>query len=166
MKRKSARTRRSGCPISLALEIFGDTWSLLIVRDLMFKGFKTFNEFLGAGEGIASNVLTDRLAKLEASGVIEKRDDGVDARRYEYRLTRKGIDLAPVIVEIVLWSARHQETDAPRQIVEAMTTQREKFISDIRKAWESGRSSDLLVTKSSRKRASSQPCNARKAGSR
>lgn len=136
MKRKSSRLRRSGCPISLALEIFGDTWSLLIVRDLMFKGFRTFNEFLGAGEGIASNVLTDRLSKLEAAGVIDKREHDADARRYEYRLTRKGIDLAPVIVEIVLWSARHEQTDAPPQIVRAMATQRAKFLSDIRKGWE------------------------------
>jgi DNA-binding HxlR family transcriptional regulator len=136
MSRKSTRARRSGCPISLALEIFGDTWSLLIVRDLMFKGFRTFNEFLGAGEGIASNVLTDRLAKLESAGVIDKREHGADARRYEYRLTGKGIDLAPVIVEIVLWSARHEETDAPRQIVHAMRTQRAKFLSDLRKGWQ------------------------------
>jgi DNA-binding HxlR family transcriptional regulator len=136
MKRKSSRLRRSGCPLSLALEIFGDTWSLLIVRDLMFKGFRTFNEFLGAGEGIASNVLTDRLAKLEAAGVIDKREHDADARRYEYRLTKKGIDLAPVVVEIVLWSARHEQTDAPPQTVRAMATQRAKFLSDIRKGWE------------------------------
>lgn len=119
----------------MALEIFGDTWSLLIVRDLMFRGFRTFNEFLGAGEGIASNVLTDRLAKLEAAGVIDKREHHADARRYEYRLTGKGIDLAPVIVEIVLWSARHEQTDAPPQTLRAMTNQRAKFLSDIRKSW-------------------------------
>jgi DNA-binding HxlR family transcriptional regulator len=141
MSRKSARARRSGCPISLALEIFGDTWSLLIVRDLMFKGFRTFNEFLDAGEGIASNVLTDRLAKLEAAGVIDKREHGADARRYEYRLTDKGIDLAPAIVEIVLWSARHEETDAPPQVVRAMRTRRAKFLSDLRKAWQVARTS-------------------------
>lgn len=102
----------------------------------MFKGFRTFNEFLGAGEGIASNVLTDRLWKLEAAGIVDKREHDADARRYEYRLTKKGIDLAPVIVEIVLWSARHEQTDAPPQIVRAMTTQRAKFLSDIRKGWE------------------------------
>jgi DNA-binding HxlR family transcriptional regulator len=134
--KRSTRKRRSGCPISLALEIFGDTWSLLIVRDLMFKGFRTFNEFLGAGESIASNVLTDRLSKLESSGVIEKREHGEDARRYEYRLTEKGIDLAPVIVEIVLWSARHEETDAPPHVVRAMKSQRGKFLAEVRKAWQ------------------------------
>lgn len=136
MNRKSVRSRRSGCPISLALEIFGDTWSLLIVRDLMFKGFRTFNEFLGAGEGIASNVLTDRLAKLEAAGVIDKREHGADARRYEYRLTAKGVDLAPAIVEIVLWSARHEETDAPPPIIRAMRTRRARFLADLRKGWQ------------------------------
>ena len=139
MKRKPARVRRSGCPISLALEIFGDTWSLLIVRDLMFKGFRTFNEFLGAGEGIASNVLTDRLSKLEAAGIVDKREHDLDARRYEYRLTEKGIELAPVIVEIVLWSARHEQTDAPPQVLRAMTRNRTRFLSGIRKAWETGR---------------------------
>jgi DNA-binding HxlR family transcriptional regulator len=139
MRHKPARARRSSCPISLALEIFGDTWSLLIIRDLMFKGRKSFNEFLAAGEGIASNVLTDRLAKLEAFGVIEKREHGADARRYDYELTRKGIDLAPVIVEIVLWSARHEETDAPPQVVRAMSTRRAKFLSDVRKGWEEAR---------------------------
>jgi DNA-binding HxlR family transcriptional regulator len=138
MKRSSPRAHRSGCPISLALEIFGDTWSLLIVRDFMFKGFRTFNEFLAAGEGIASNVLTDRLSKLEAAGIIDKREHEADARRYEYRLTKKGIDLAPVIVEIVLWSARYEESEAPPHIVRAMTTQRAKFLSDIRKSWENG----------------------------
>jgi DNA-binding HxlR family transcriptional regulator len=139
MKRKSNRARRSGCPISLALEIFGDSWTLLIVRGLMFKGYRTFNEFLGAGEGIASNVLTDRLSKLEAAGIMEKREHAADARRYEYRLTKKGIDLAPVIVEIVLWSSRHERTDAPPQIVRAMATRRARFLSDVRKRWEAGK---------------------------
>ena len=134
--KRSNRRRRSGCPVSIALEIFGDTWSLLIVRDLMFKGFRTFNEFLGAGEGIASNVLTDRLSKLESAGVIVKREHDADARRYEYRLTEKGIDLASVMVEIVLWSARHEQTDAPPQILRAMRTQREKFLSDVREGWQ------------------------------
>lgn len=136
MKRKTVRERRSGCPISLALEIFGDTWSLLIVRDLMFKGYRTFNEFLGAGEGIASNVLSDRLAKLEAAGILDKRQHPEDARRYEYRLTKKGIDLAPAIVEIVLWSARHLDTDAPAPVVKSMTRERAKFLAGVRQAWQ------------------------------
>jgi DNA-binding HxlR family transcriptional regulator len=138
MKSKIRPSRRSGCPISIALEIFGDSWSLLIVRDLMFKGFRTFNEFLTAGEGIASNILTDRLAKLEANGILTKSPDPQDARRYRYRLTEKGIDLAPALIEIVLWSARHEETDAPPSTVRAMRNQREQFISGVRERWSAG----------------------------
>jgi DNA-binding HxlR family transcriptional regulator len=99
------RRRRSGCPISIALELLGDAWSLLIVRDLMFKDRRTYNDFLTGGEGIASNVLADRLRKLEAANIIEKRRDPEDARRFLYRLSPKGIELAPVLVELVIWSA-------------------------------------------------------------
>src|SRR5258708_8803337 len=100
MKVKPRSGRRSGCPISIALEMFGDSWSLLIVRDLMFKGLCSFNEFAGAGESIATNVLADRLAKLEGNGILAKQADPADARRIRYRLTAKGIDLAPVLIEI------------------------------------------------------------------
>jgi DNA-binding HxlR family transcriptional regulator len=135
MKSKSRASPRSGCPISIALEIFGDSWSLLIVRDLMFKGFRTFNEFLAAGEGIASNILTTRLAKLEAAGILTKSTDVCDARRFHYRLTEKGIDLAPALVEIVLWSSRYEDTDAPPGIIRAMRSNRAQFLADIRKRW-------------------------------
>jgi DNA-binding HxlR family transcriptional regulator len=135
MKSKSRTSRRSGCPISIALEIFGDSWSLLIVRDLMFKGFQTFNEFLAAGEGIASNILTNRLAKLEAAGILKKSPDAADARRYRYRLTEKGIDLAPALIEIVLWSARYEDTEAPAATVRAMRTQREQVVAGVRERW-------------------------------
>jgi DNA-binding HxlR family transcriptional regulator len=136
MKSKSHGNRRSGCPINAALEMIGDSWSLLIVRDLMFKGHRTFNEFQRSGEGIASNVLADRLVKLEAAGIIDKREHAADARRYEYGLTKKGIDLAPTMVELVLWAVRYEQTDAPPQIVRAMSTQRAKFLSGVRKGWE------------------------------
>jgi DNA-binding HxlR family transcriptional regulator len=138
MKRKPRPSRRSGCPISIALEIFGDSWSLLIVRDLMFKNMSTFNEFLAAGEGIASNILTDRLAKLEASGIISKTPDEADARRFRYRLTEKGIDLAPVLVEIVLWSAQYEKTEAPASTLRAMRAHRDQVLSDVREQWRSG----------------------------
>lgn len=125
---------RSLCPISLALDIFGDAWTLLIVRDLMFKGMNTFNAFLNAGEGIATNVLTGRLAKLEAAGLIDKSRDPGDARRYVYRLTPKGADLAPLLVHIVLWSAQHTETDAPLEQVSAMAADPVGFASRVRES--------------------------------
>lgn len=129
------RPHRSGCPISIALELLGDAWSLLIVRDLMFKNRRSYNEFLTGGEGIASNILADRLRRLEDGGIIEKRRDAADARRFVYRLTRKGIDLAPMLTELVVWSARHETTDAPPAVVRAMRTDRDAFIADVRKAW-------------------------------
>ena len=135
MKMKSRPAPRSGCPISIALDIFGDSWSLLIVRDLMFKGLRTFSEFAAAGEGIATNILTDRLTRLEAVGILAKQPDPTDARRIRYRLTAKGIDLAPALVEIVLWSARHEDTDAPPSIVRAMRLHRKRFLADVRKRW-------------------------------
>lgn len=133
MSRKTRSGRRSGCPISIALEIFGDSWSLLIVRDLMFKGLSTFNELAGSGEGIASNVLSDRLLRLESAGILAKEPDPADGRRSRYRLTEKGVDLAPALVEIVLWAARHEKTDAPASTVRAMRLHREQFIADVRK---------------------------------
>jgi DNA-binding HxlR family transcriptional regulator len=129
------RQRRSGCPISLALELLGDAWSLLIVRDLMFKDRRTFNDFLTGGEGIASNILADRLRKLENAGILEKRPDASDARRFVYRLSPRGIDLAPVLVELVVWSAKYETTDAPPAVVRAMRSDREAFIADVRRAW-------------------------------
>lgn len=135
MDSRHARGRRSGCPISTALEIVGDAWSLLVVRDLMFKGLRTYNEFLHAGEGIASNVLADRLARLEAAAIVTRRRDPDDARRWIYALTEKGIDLAPALVEIVLWAARHEQTDAPESTLEAMRTDRAGFLAAVREQW-------------------------------
>jgi len=125
------RRQRSGCPISIALELLGDPWSLLIVRDLMFKDRRTYNDFLQGGEGIASNILADRLRKLEEAAIIEKRRDPNDARRYLYRLSPKGIDLAPVLVELVIWSARHARTDAPAAVVRSMRSDKAAFIAGI-----------------------------------
>jgi DNA-binding HxlR family transcriptional regulator len=128
-------TPRSGCPISLALELLGDPWSLLVVRDLMFKGLNSFGDFLGAGEGIASNILADRLARLERAGIVLKRRDPLDRRRFVYRLTTKGIGLAPTLVELVLWSDAHEETDAPRETIKAMCEHRAKFLREVRAKW-------------------------------
>lgn len=139
MARRATRTRRSGCPISIALEGVGDAWSLLVVRDLMFKGFRTFQEFLTAGEGIASNVLADRLHKLESAGLVTKSKDAEDGRRFVYRLTEKGIALAPVLVELVLWSAAHEDTEAPPAVVHEMRTRREDVLRQVRARWEATR---------------------------
>jgi DNA-binding HxlR family transcriptional regulator len=129
---REPQPRRSGCPISISLELFGDRWSLLVVRDLMFKGLCTFGEF-AAGEGIATNVLADRLARLEGAGIIARQRDPADGRKVRYRLTRKGMELAPVLVELVLWAARHEATDAPPELVGRMAADRAGFIAGL---WE------------------------------
>ena len=137
MRRGRRQSRRSGCPIGIALDMLGDPWTLLIVRDLMFKGGKTFNDFLSAGEGIATNILSDRLGRLEAQGITARVTDPADARRFIYRLTEKGIGLAPVLVEIVLWAANYEETDAPPGVIAAMRSDRDAFLARVRATWRS-----------------------------
>ncbi|MCA0873123.1 helix-turn-helix transcriptional regulator [Seohaeicola saemankumensis] len=97
----------SGCPMAYALDIFGDRWSLLVIRDMAFKGACRYGDFLSGGEGISTNILAQRLKQLEAAGLISKDRDPENGRSFVYRLTDKGRDLAPVLVEIVLWSGRH-----------------------------------------------------------
>jgi DNA-binding HxlR family transcriptional regulator len=128
----SPRPRRSGCPLSTCLDIFGDRWSLLIVRDLMFSGLRTFRAFSAAGEGIATNILSDRLKRLEDEGIIRRARSLDDGREVVYALTDKGLDLAPVLVEMVLWAARYERTDAPPAVVREMRTRKHRFIARVR----------------------------------
>ena len=108
MAKDKGADRRSHCPISVALDIFGDRWSLLLIRDMLLLGKATYGEFLQSGERIATNILADRLQRLEAMKIIESRDDPENLRRTIYTLTPKGRDLAPVLVEVILWSAKHE----------------------------------------------------------
>jgi DNA-binding HxlR family transcriptional regulator len=119
----------------MALELIGDPWSLLIVRDLMFKGRHRYKDFLEAEEGIASNVLADRLQRLESAGILAKVPDPEDGRRAVYSLTRKGIELAPVLVDLVIWSAKHHDTGAPSAIVRLMREQRDAFLQGVLDDW-------------------------------
>lgn len=107
---------RSGCPVNMSLEVFGDRWSLLIIRDLMVRGLRTFKEFRNSYEKIATNILADRLRKLEASGIITAEAVETDRRRLNYRLTQKGIDLAPVLLELLIWGgATRKDRSAVRR---------------------------------------------------
>jgi DNA-binding HxlR family transcriptional regulator len=126
------------------LEIFGDHWSLLIIRDLMVRGFRTFKQFQESGEGIATNILTNRLRKLEAAGLLSTEPDDTDKRRVNYRLTRKGIDLAPVLLELLIWGARHEQTGAPCAVIEHMEENREAVLAEVRRRWEERDPSPLL----------------------
>lgn len=114
--------RRSDCPINFALQTFGDAWSLLVIRDLMFTDRRTYTDFLTAEEGMATNVLADRLRRLRASGLIRKRGSG---RGAEYGLTEKGLDLLPAMLELIAWSARYdRRTAAPPAFVRALSEDR------------------------------------------
>ncbi len=124
--------RRSGCPLNAALEALGDRWSLLIVRDMVFSGATTYREFLESGEAIATNILADRLKRLEQQGIVEKSRDPADSRRRIYTLASKGLDLLPAMVELIVWGARYHRTEAPASVLRAMTRSRERFISDLR----------------------------------
>lgn len=136
MPGKTRRKRsRSECPVSMSLEVLGDRWSLLIVRDLMIRGFRTFKQFQESGEGIATNILSDRLRKLRSAGVIEAEPDQIDKRSVNYRLTEKGINLAPVLLELLLWGARHEETDAPCGLIDAMAKHRDLILAEVRRRW-------------------------------
>lgn len=119
--------------------MLGDRWTLLIVRDLMFRGHRSFKEFLSSDEKIATNILADRLQKLEADGIIEKRPDLEDARRINYALTQKGIDLAPAMIELIVWAARHEKTAAPAEFIRKMTHDRDNAIAELHKKWKAAR---------------------------
>jgi DNA-binding HxlR family transcriptional regulator len=141
---KSRPKRRSGCPVSISLEIFGDRWSLLIIRDLMVRGFRTFKHFQQSGEGIATNILADRLRRLESAGIIEVEPEQADGRRFNYRLTRKGVDLAPLLLELLIWGARHEPTGAPCEAVEKLASHREMVLAEVRRRWRERDTTPLL----------------------
>lgn len=133
-KKKPAPTRRSGCPLNASVEMLGDRWSLLILRDMMIRGYRSFNEFLQSDEKIASNILADRLRRLESYGIIATERDASDGRKVIYSLTAKGIDLAPVLTEMVMWAARHEET-GNQPLVRQMQSGKEQFLAAVRQRW-------------------------------
>lgn len=98
---------RSTCPISTALEIVGDRWTLLVIRDLMFAGKRHFREFLQSEEAVSTNVLADRLQALVKSGIVKKTGDPSHAQKAIYSLTEKGLELLPVVVAISAWTQKH-----------------------------------------------------------
>src|SRR5438045_6503902 len=110
---KHTHQRRSDCPINFALETFGDMWSLLIIRDIVYFGKKTYGEFLASEEGMATNILANRLAHLEQQGLRGKKPSASDKRKEEYVLTETGLDLIPVLGEMANWSAGHDQHTAP-----------------------------------------------------
>ena len=99
---------RSECPVVFALDLFGDRWTLLIVRDLIFAGKTQYRDFLNSTEGISTNILAERLKRLERCGIVTRERDEQNLTRYHYRLTDKGLDLLPALLDLILWAADHE----------------------------------------------------------
>jgi len=126
---------RSDCPINFALEIFGDKWSLLIVRDIVFANKTTYSDFLESNEKIATNILSSRLKRLEETGIIEKRHDSTRKTKTKvtYGLTQRGAELIPVLIEIMLWSGKQREMDDEAQaIIDKAKQDKQVLISELR----------------------------------
>ena len=128
---------RSHCPINYALESFGDKWTLLIIRDLMFKTKTSFNEFLSSNEKISTNILADRLRRLESLGIVSKEVSDENRSKLIYSLTRKGRDLLPIMMEITQWSGRYDpQTNAPEALLKRLEADKLGLIKDIETGWE------------------------------
>ena len=128
----ATRKRKSDCPINFALEVFGDRWTFLIVRDLMFKGKHYYGEFLQMEEKIATNILADRLSLLEEAGIVSRTIDEAHNSKKIYKLTEKGIDILPVLTEVILWSAKHdKQTAADVKFVRKAKKDREGLFAEI-----------------------------------
>ena len=150
MNKDGLKGRRSDCPINFAVETFGDKWSLVILRDIIFWGKHTYGEFLKSDERIATNILANRLEYLEKDGLIEKSPHPGDRRKDYYSVTEKGIGLVPMLIEMIAWSA-HQDTwqtmdhcDAtPQQVAfvqkAATMKNKSKLVEDVKKTVREGK---------------------------
>lgn len=134
---KMRSEHRSGCPINLSLEVLGDGWSLLVLRDMMFAGKRHFREFLRSEEGISSNILADRLGALLDAGMVTKAPDPTHKRKAIYSLTEKSIALVPVFAQLGVWGSTHlpasEELSTTARVLEDGGPQMwERFMSELR----------------------------------
>ncbi|HEX7028208.1 MAG TPA: helix-turn-helix domain-containing protein [Gammaproteobacteria bacterium] len=137
--KKSRSKRRSACPIANSLDILGDRWSLVIIRDLMFRGKREYGELLDSEEGVSTSVLAARLEHLQCAGIVTKTGHPDDLKKFRYHLTEKGIDLLPLMIELVLWGTQYvPNTSAPPEILKAMKKDREEFMRRVKQELKKG----------------------------
>jgi DNA-binding HxlR family transcriptional regulator len=130
---------RSSCALSQSLDVFGDKWSLLIIRDLVYFGKETYGDLLKMEEGIATNVLADRLVVLEKEGLITKEIFIGSKSKFKYKLTQKGIDIYPIMMEMVLWGSKYFEVlPEQREFAKMNKEKRETFVEDVMKKYGKG----------------------------
>lgn len=129
---KQTKKHLGGCPVAYGTDIFGDRWTLLIVRDMILHGKGRYSDFLNAEENIATNILADRLKHLEVEGVVDRVQDPENGRSYIYSLTQKGLALTPIILEIVRWSGSHLKMNkARKELHKRIDTDRNGLIAEI-----------------------------------
>ena len=133
--KRNTKKYRSNCPINFAQETFGDKWSLLIIRDLMFMGKKYYGEFLSSDEKISTNILADRLEKLEGDGLITKAIDKENCSKKIYELTQKGVDLLPMLLEMIAWSAKYDKnTGTPAEFIKRLEQDKNSLIRELKES--------------------------------
>lgn len=121
---------RSDCPISCSLDVFGDKWSLLIIRDVMLRGKLSYSEFLQSEEKIASNILVNRLSVLETEQILTKQVSPTNKSKFLYSLTEKGIDLLPIIIEIMDWGAKYNAQCPRKEIGQRLKTEKAEVVKE------------------------------------
>lgn len=136
---------RSHCPVNYGLEAFGDRWALLILRDIVFRGKRTYGQFLSSEEGFATNILASRLEHLIEAGILRREKDASDGRKDIYSLTEKGLDLIPLLFEMVLWSAKYDGRSEARRIVRLVDLIRKDNRRISREAIEKVRRGEAIV---------------------
>lgn len=141
---------RSACPVANALDVVGDRWTLLVIRDLMFMNKHGYHEFVKGPEGIATNILSDRLKRLVCTGLIDSLPHPDHKSKKLYYLTQKGKDLLPLLVEMILWGGTYRASpDMPKAHFDRIKRNPPKFIKDTLhqiKMWEIKHSVDKKVT--------------------
>ena len=157
--KQTLRSRRSNCPIACALDLVGDKWTLVVLRDIVMVRRRYFQELLASNEGIASNILASRLKQLEAAGMITRRRDPAEPKRVVYEATERALDLLPVMLELMRWSMKYDpNTAAPAHFARRLAEDRDGFIADIRAEHnQAGSRSGPQATETARKRASPSP---------
>ena len=137
--KKRPEKKLSGCPIDYGLDVFGDRWTLLVIRDLMLRGMRRFGELMQSPEKIASNVLAARLKKLEERGLISRAIDPDNRKQVIYLPTDKGRDLAPILVELIRWSGKHDpQSPVPKRFLERAGPDNDTLINEMRAAMAEG----------------------------
>jgi DNA-binding HxlR family transcriptional regulator len=144
--KKSNNKLRSHCPVNYSLEAFGDRWALLILRDIIFRGKHTYGEFLKSEEGFATNILASRLEHLINQGILQREGDEKDGRKEIYTLTEKGLDLIPVIFEMILWSEKHDPRSEAKRIIRLVELIKKDNHSISKKVREMVRKGKAIIT--------------------